>query len=377
MKTSSEVANLVGIKRQRIQEYEKVGIALKPTVKDKHGYWLYGETEIERLWQIKFYLTLDFTVPEIKAIFTNPSYNKHDAIADQIIKLEEKKKQLESMINLARSCNEMDILPSDVLSNQYSFLEYLQYDSSVAFISKVFSTIDYFLTQTDWEQVFTEPFIEDFLEDLLIDWPTKESEKQWIIAIEKIAMFKSNGLFYKDLLVQEQVSIMHNVDSNVFPKSIVKSCLRTYFMINMYLQENLTNSFGQSGYDYISAATKFYFENLYKNVLDNFDKTPLGEVLSALENYAHNRFTTGSTEVQDEIKKIHAMISSIGFFPKSFQLHLLTLFSDLFNSSEAKVLLDNSNERGICWFISRAIQIYCNHQLEELKTEGTNDEQSH
>lgn len=32
MKTSSEVATLVGIKRQRIQEYEKAGIALKPKI---------------------------------------------------------------------------------------------------------------------------------------------------------------------------------------------------------------------------------------------------------------------------------------------------------------------------------------------------------
>ena len=52
-----KVANFLEIKRQRIQEYEKAGIAIKPKVKDKHGYWLYGEAEIERLWQIKFYLT--------------------------------------------------------------------------------------------------------------------------------------------------------------------------------------------------------------------------------------------------------------------------------------------------------------------------------
>ena len=75
MKKLSEVAILVDIKRQRIQEYEKAGIAFKPKVKDKHGYWLYGEAEIERLWQIKFYRTLNLTVPKIKAIFADPNYN--------------------------------------------------------------------------------------------------------------------------------------------------------------------------------------------------------------------------------------------------------------------------------------------------------------
>ena len=55
MKTSSEVATLVGIKRQRIQEYEKAGIALNQKIKYNRGYWMYGVAVIERLLQIKFY----------------------------------------------------------------------------------------------------------------------------------------------------------------------------------------------------------------------------------------------------------------------------------------------------------------------------------
>ena len=89
MKTSSEVATLVGIKRQRIQEYEKAGIALKPKIKNNRGYWMYGEAEIERLWQIKFYQELKLEVPEIKAIFSNPNYNKHDEIENLIAGLEQ------------------------------------------------------------------------------------------------------------------------------------------------------------------------------------------------------------------------------------------------------------------------------------------------
>lgn len=103
MKTSSEVATLVGIKRQRIQEYEKAGIALKPKIKNNRGYWMYGEAEIERLWQIKFYQELKLEVPEIKTIFSNPNYNKHDEIENLIAGLEQKKKELESMIEIARA----------------------------------------------------------------------------------------------------------------------------------------------------------------------------------------------------------------------------------------------------------------------------------
>lgn len=107
MKKLSEVAKLVDLPRQRIQEYEKAGIAFKPKVKNNHGDWLYGEAEIERLWQIKFYLTLGFRIPRIKVIFADPNYNKHDAIAAQIIELEEQKKKLEAMIEVAHVHNEI------------------------------------------------------------------------------------------------------------------------------------------------------------------------------------------------------------------------------------------------------------------------------
>lgn len=368
MKTSSEVANLVGIKRQRIQEYEKVGIALKPTVKDKHGYWLYGETEIERLWQIKFYLTLDFTVPEIKAIFTSPSYNKHDAIADQIIKLEEKKKKLEGMIEVARAYNEMDILPSDILIRKDNLLENLSFETITPFIAKEFNLLD---TLTDQDDLLDE----EFIEVLQADWPTEKAAYKWVAAVEKVGVFYATQEDYKVSGVQNQVSIMIGVDAEVIPDSPLKCWYRTRYMISCEFEDDIKEAFGEEGFKYLEKAVDFYAQEQVNQweTIDDFMKTPIGKTLETLQNYGLRHFTTGSYEVQNEVGKIHQMISRVGMFSEKGQIKVLTAFSELLGSQEAKNAIDSGKEKGISWFISRAIQIYCDHHQDVIKKEKSNE----
>lgn len=193
MKTSSEVATLVGIKRQRIQEYEKAGIALKPKIKNNRGYWMYGEAEIERLWQIKFYQELKLEVPEIKAIFSNPNYNKHDEIENLIAGLEQKKKELESMIEIARAYNEMDILPSD-LCGKNNKLEDIPYEAVVPLLGKFLSLF------------FSESSAE-FWKSLIVDFASEADGEQWARTIENIAGFYTRGVPYNDDSLADKMSI--------------------------------------------------------------------------------------------------------------------------------------------------------------------------
>lgn len=46
MKTLREVADIVGLSRRMIQEYEKTGLATTPTTTNKYGHLLYNEEEI-------------------------------------------------------------------------------------------------------------------------------------------------------------------------------------------------------------------------------------------------------------------------------------------------------------------------------------------
>lgn len=358
MKKLSEVAILVDIKRQRIQEYEKAGIALKPKVKDKHGYWLYGEAEIERLWQIKFYRTLNLTVPKIKAIFADSNYNKHDAIADQIIKLEKQKKDLESMIEIARAYNEMDVLPSDAWVGRGNLLEKVQYNKVTPLIAKECSLFLEFIKQDD---ILDEELFDAFLIEL-----SSEKAAKWIDAVEKIGRYYVTQVDYKACSVQKQVSIMIGIDAEVIPDSFLKCWLRTYCMV-IKSEDDIKEAFGEDGCQYIEEAVEFYLQEQIKEYGNNFAKTPVCKILDNLQNYGLKHYTTGSIEVQSEVRKLHQMILQIGMFSEEAQIKMLAAFSDLFGSQEAKIALDNGGEKGISWFISRAIKIYCNHQQEAME----------
>lgn len=41
MKTVTKAANIVGLTVRMIQEYEKYGVAIKPTERNKYGYLMY------------------------------------------------------------------------------------------------------------------------------------------------------------------------------------------------------------------------------------------------------------------------------------------------------------------------------------------------
>lgn len=371
MKTLKQVADLVGMTRRVIQEYEKAGLTKTPTTTDKYGHLLYDEATIERLWQIRFYRELEYDKEQIRKAFTDPSYNKHDAIADQIVKLEEKKRRLESMIEVARTYNEMDILPSDIWVGQNGALENIPYNMWVAFAAKEIKFLVEFIEQLDWEQDIQEAFYEE----LSTEWPTEKAMDQWIDAVQKIGKYYATGLPYESDKVQGQVLIMQKVDAEIIPDSAVKCWLRTDILVSEGLEDYIKENFGEGGYQYITAAVEFHIKSQWIKYAENSETVGIiCEILENLRRYGFDHFTTGSNEVQGEIKKLHNIISNIGLFSKCAQIELLEFFSDLSNSQEAIDAFENGRERGICWFISRAIQIYCNHQKESMEKEKESNE---
>ena len=364
MKSLSEVATLVGLIRQRIQDYEKIGIAFKPTHKDDHGYWRYGEREIERLWQIKFYQELDFRVPDIKKIFDDPNYNKHDAIEAQIIELEKKKKKLESMIEIARAYNEMDVLPSDFFYKSGN-LENFPYEMVVPLIGKFLKLF------------YAENVKETFQEQLMVDWPTDNDCKQWFNALNEIIKAYKNKTPYNSDPVQKQVEIMEILDAKVFPCSRIKRALRLQTIIMAVFKDGLEEDLGEECYRYVKDTINYYYDYKIKRLGERTDELlqiPAIKIFLNIDKLARNRFTTGSTEVQSEIGQLHKMLDELGAFTKPAQLELLNSIADSIGCESTRKVFDNGRERGIFWFISRAIQIYCKHQQEAMTEKGESNE---
>ena len=371
MKTLNEVVDLVDMTRRVIQEYEKAGLAKTPTTTNKYGHLQYDESAIERLWQIRFYRELGYNKEQIRKALSDPGYNKHDAIVEQISRLEEKKRQLESMIEIARAYNEMDVLPSDIWVGKGNLLENLPYKTVTPFMAKAGNLLMELIKQ---EQEQDLP--EEFWEDILVDWPTEDIAYKWVEAVEKICGYYAANIDYKATDVQEQISVMRSMDATVFPNSLFKCWLRTYSMVSVEYEEDIKEALGEEGFRYVTNALDFYAQeqmNRLGNVSD-FESTPVGKTLENLQDYGLRHFTAGSVEVQAEVRKLHQMISYIGIFSNETQIRALADLSNLLGSPEAKNALDNGRERGVCWFISRSIQIYCKHQQEAMTEEGESNE---
>lgn len=109
MKTITEASRITGIIPQRINDYEKAGLLEKPTTRNKYKYRQYGDKEIVRLWQIRFYKELGYTIPQMKKVFSDPAYRPEVDLAEQIRLLEEKKRKIEALLLQAKAMQQSDL----------------------------------------------------------------------------------------------------------------------------------------------------------------------------------------------------------------------------------------------------------------------------
>lgn len=92
--TLREVCNRVGVSRRAMQGYEKVGLVVS-SGKNKYGYLLYDEKEVEKIRRIKQYQDFGFKVKEIVVLM-----DAADEVYIEMVsaKMEMMKKQLKNLM---------------------------------------------------------------------------------------------------------------------------------------------------------------------------------------------------------------------------------------------------------------------------------------
>ena len=100
MITVNEVSKLAGISVRTLHYYDEIGL-LHPTMVNEAGYRLYDDTALERLQDILLFRELEFPLKEIMGIIDDPSFDKKQALEDQIKLLTMKREHLEQLIEHA------------------------------------------------------------------------------------------------------------------------------------------------------------------------------------------------------------------------------------------------------------------------------------
>lgn len=97
--TVSEMAQLCSVSVRTLHHYDHLGL-LHPGEVAESGYRYYGENEICRLRQILYYRELDFSLQQIRELLSAPNYDAAEAMRDQRVLLEQKRRRLDRIIAL-------------------------------------------------------------------------------------------------------------------------------------------------------------------------------------------------------------------------------------------------------------------------------------
>lgn len=329
MKTLNEVVDIVGLSRRVIQEYEDAELAIKPNNTNKYGHLQYDNNALERLWQLRFYKELGYDKKKIKSIMEASVYDKKKELEKVIEKLEEKKEKLDNLIGIAQMMKETGI-SSSALRFGIRELEDTRFDDIFGMLGATFT--------------ISKP-----AEEAL----TEEKADALFVAFEKTMKLCEKGMDISSEEVQCQIDLIHQITS--LPDSIMLFLGILCFSPDSEIATEIDEVYGNGKAAYFYNALKHYCSVNADNEADKEFNT----ALESIAEYGMKKYTTGSDEVQSEVKKIYHFFNGINVLSEKEKLGMLRNLGELYGSKALKKLIDNGANKGISWFISRAILIYC------------------
>lgn len=95
--TVNKLGKLSGVSSRTLRYYDEIDL-LKPERINSSGYRIYGQKQVDQLQQILFYRQLRIPLDAIKTLIMAPDFNQEQALADHLVALEEKRSQLDTLI---------------------------------------------------------------------------------------------------------------------------------------------------------------------------------------------------------------------------------------------------------------------------------------
>lgn len=97
-----ELAEMAGVTARTLRWYDSVGL-LKPARVGENGYRYYSGAEVDRLQHILFYRELGVELEQIRRMLDDPSFDRMTALRGHLAALEEKRGQIDAMIDSVRN----------------------------------------------------------------------------------------------------------------------------------------------------------------------------------------------------------------------------------------------------------------------------------
>lgn len=351
MKTIKELELTIGLSRRQIQEYEKFGLSIKPTEKDMHGSLLYDEKAISRLILLRLYCEERRSIDWMKKRISDPSFNQRNEIMAHVQLLEKRVEEYQDFITVAKHLNSMNLSP-DKLYITIPGMEELSFDDMLTIFGSIFGRLQ--LSDTEKiEGIVSEDDLVNFLNDEILD---KLFEK-----IEKIMALRQENIQAKSASIQQILHELHSLISDGFSDSLFfLSYLSMLLLADSEIQDDIDAEFGIGSCEYLAEAITFYCKS-HKSVVD--DK--LNQAILNIEKLGITNHKTISDEVQFEVQNMFQALSQFRILKKGQVLTLLSNLGKLYGNQQMINKYDEGRRQGICWFIGRSIEVFCEKQRHE------------
>lgn len=339
----SETAEQIGLSRRMIQIYEDSGLAKKPETRNKYGHLLYDEKSVDWLWQIRFYREVGYDNAQIRSAISHGICSDEE-LEGLIKSLTKEKERLENIISIMKVMKESGVSFNTL---RHGIMEAAELQSDDVFVGLGISCkcLDFWIDENNF-----------------VDFLTDDACDRLLAELNKIGRYYQKEASYDDPVVQKMAARVYGIckmelaDSVWFFKGVV-SCLKPENKSAKEILEGMSDG----AIEYVYNVLRYYYEKKGKSRLDR-------ELIDALENVinlAYDQYAVGCGEIQKEVKRIHSVFQGIKCLTEEAQVELLERAGKLYGSKEYREQFDGGRKRGIAWFISRAIEIYCDNYRRE------------
>lgn len=334
----SEVCKMTGLTRRAIQEYENYPreIAIKPTQKNKYGYLLYGEEEVQRLLQLRFLRELGYNKEKIADFFEETDNDMSLCLGETVKKLEIKIKEIQKLIDIANFMIGGGFGPELFYVGPFK-TEDMKFDDAMDMI----------------EEVAHITCFED--DEIVINDFTSDEEKIIDELLEKLVGYSEKEK-PSSPAIQEIIKEIHNAMSRSISESVICfSVIANMFSNKMEVAVAFDDLYGSGKAEYVHRACMYYCDN---NIDNETDRQLLDAVNNIVE-LAFQKKSLGSNEVQKEVAKIYEFFDKMNILNAKGKMLMMKNSSAFLGSETYKRIYDQGRERGLAWFVSRSIEIYC------------------
>lgn len=349
MKTITEVAKLVGLSVRQIQECEKEELNLmkKPERKKRYEHGsLYSEEDIEKLWLISIYKKAGYKNPEIAKIFNNPKYNAEESLKKLITKLQDKKREIDVLIDKAETMLEMTyiITPSSI-RNSILGGDDMTYDTALSIIK---------LMQECMNSKFSFCVSEE-------DLDTLENKVDTIISV--VQGYKVQGFNASSEVVQKQISNFHVSFVEVMP---VFDLLMFFGDISVFFSKGGVWA-KKLEEEYDEEFSTFFKEALDCYILNNIDGDfAMCEALCNIVQCGKANCRVDSVEVQKAVQECVNVLKGLGLNNHDVVVSIGRLAFSI-NKSRALAIYDKKSSPylGFEKFVAEALLFHANKLVEK------------